>query len=107
MEPGKGIKIAKNVYINQDHEFKWPSLLEKEDMSKGFCHALRTHAAILVDGTVVPCCLDGEGTIKLGNIFKDDLEKVLQSERVQKIITGFKNNKFKEKLCLKCSFKNK
>ena len=60
VQMGKGVKIAKNIYLNQDHEFRWPSLLEKADEGKGFCHALRTHAAILVDGSVVPCCLDGD-----------------------------------------------
>ncbi|MDF2724918.1 MAG: radical protein, partial [Paenibacillus sp.] len=59
--PGGGVKIAEGIYLNQDIEFRWPSLKAPEDEGKGFCHALRSHAAILVDGTVVPCCLDGEG----------------------------------------------
>lgn len=70
VQPGKGIKIAPNVFLNQDHEFQWPSLQAPEDDGKGFCHALRSQAAILVDGTVVPCCLDGEGVINLGNVNK-------------------------------------
>ena len=100
------VKIDINTYVNKDNLFTWPTL-EGGEISHNFCHGLSTHFAILVDGTIVPCCLDGEGNIKLGNIFTDDLEQVLQSERVQKIIKGFKNNKCSEKLCLKCSFKNK
>jgi radical SAM protein with 4Fe4S-binding SPASM domain len=100
------VKIDINTYVNKDNLFSWPTL-ESKETSHNFCHGLSTHFAILVDGTIVPCCLDGEGNIKLGNIFEDDLQQVLQSERVQKIITGFKDNKCSEKLCLKCSFKNK
>jgi len=100
------VKIDINTYVNKDNLFSWPTL-KSEETSHNFCHGLSTHFAILVDGTIVPCCLDGEGNINLGNIFEDDLEQVLKSERVQKIISGFKNNKCSEKLCLKCSFKNK
>ncbi len=64
----RGIKISDRLFLNQDHEFTWPDLKEIEDDGRGFCYALRNQAAILVDGTVVPCCLDGEGILKLGNI---------------------------------------
>lgn len=81
VEPGKGVKIAPNVYLNQDHEFKWPSLLEPEYTGKGFCHALRSQAAILVDGTVVPCCLDGEGVINLGNVNEQSFSAIVERDR--------------------------
>ena len=89
VEPGKGIKIAKNVYLNQDHEFRWPALHEKADSGKGFCHALRTHAAILVDGTVVPCCLDGEGVINLGNVQEQKFSDIIEGERATALVDGF------------------
>src|SRR5690606_14544113 len=63
VQPGGGIKIADRVYINQDYEFTWPSLDEEEDDGRGFCYGLRNQAGILADGTVIPCCLDGEGVI--------------------------------------------
>ncbi|KAF4324582.1 hypothetical protein G195_002069 [Phytophthora kernoviae 00238/432] len=74
--PGSGVKIAHNVYLNQDHEFQWPSLDAPEDDGKGFCHALRSQAAVLVDGTVVPCCLDGEGVINLGNVHEKSFSEI-------------------------------
>ena len=42
----------------------------------------------MVDGTIVPCCLDSEGVINLGNIFNDDIDAVLNSvkETLEKII---------------------
>ncbi|WP_042478843.1 radical SAM/SPASM domain-containing protein [Bacillus ndiopicus] len=107
VEPGKGIKIGRNIYLNQDHEFRWPSLLEPEDTGKGFCHALRSHAAILVDGTVVPCCLDGEGVINLGNVHETSFNDIVESERANNIIDGFSRREAVEELCRKCGFRQK
>ncbi|WP_107943616.1 radical SAM/SPASM domain-containing protein [Metasolibacillus sp. FSL H7-0170] len=107
VEPGKGIKIARNIYLNQDHEFRWPSLLAPEDDGKGFCHALRSHAAILVDGTVVPCCLDGEGVIDLGNIHETSFSDIVDSERANRIVEGFSRREAVEELCKKCGYRQK
>ncbi|MCE4046403.1 SPASM domain-containing protein [Lysinibacillus fusiformis] len=107
VEPGKGVKIGSNIYLNQDHEFRWPSLLEPEDEGKGFCHALRSQAAILVDGTVVPCCLDGEGVINLGNIHEKSFSEIVDGERANNIIDGFSRREAVEELCRKCGYRQK
>ncbi|TQR29108.1 radical SAM protein [Lysinibacillus sphaericus] len=107
VQPGKGVKIANNIYLNQDHEFKWPSLLEAEDEGKGFCHALRSQAAILVDGTVVPCCLDGEGVINLGNVNEKSFTDIVQGERANNIVDGFSRREAVEELCRKCGYRQK
>ncbi|MFJ8460728.1 MULTISPECIES: radical SAM/SPASM domain-containing protein [Lysinibacillus] len=107
VQPGKGVKIAKNIYLNQDHEFRWPSLLEPEDEGKGFCHALRSQAAILVDGTVVPCCLDGEGVINLGNVNEKSFTDIVQGERANNIVDGFSRREAVEELCRKCGYRQK
>lgn len=107
VEPGKGVKIAPNIYLNQDHEFKWPSLLEPEYSGKGFCHGLRSQAAILVDGTVVPCCLDGEGVINLGNVNEQSFSEIVESERANDIVDGFSRREAVEELCRKCGYRQK
>ena len=107
VEPGKGVKIGPNIYLNQDHEFRWPSLLEPEDEGKGFCHALRSQAAILVDGTVVPCCLDGEGVINLGNVHEKSFAEIVDGERATNIIDGFSRREAVEELCRKCGYRQK
>ncbi|MGM9944881.1 MAG: radical SAM/SPASM domain-containing protein [Lysinibacillus sp.] len=107
VEPGKGVKIAPNVYLNQDHEFKWPSLLEPEYTGKGFCHALRSQAAILVDGTVVPCCLDGEGVINLGNVNEQSFSHIVESDRANNLVDGFSRREAVEELCRKCGYRQK
>ncbi|KAB2336147.1 radical SAM protein [Cytobacillus depressus] len=105
--PGKGIKVADRIYINQDHEFQWPSLLAPADDGKGFCHALRSQAAILVDGTVVPCCLDGEGVMNLGNINQTSFSEIVEGERANNIVDGFSRREAVEEMCKRCGYRRK
>jgi radical SAM protein with 4Fe4S-binding SPASM domain len=105
--PGSGVKVANRIYINQDHEFQWPSLQAPEDDGKGFCHALRSQAAILVDGTVVPCCLDGEGVINLGNINSTPFSEIVEGERANNLFDGFSRREAVEEMCRKCGYRKK
>lgn len=105
--PGKGVKICDKVYLNQDSEFQWPDLIECEDNSPGFCYGLRNQVAILVDGTVVPCCLDGEGVINLGNIHQTDFSQIIESDRSNNIFDGFSRREVVEELCRKCGYRKK
>lgn len=105
--PGSGVKVADKVYLNQDHVFEWPDLKVKEDDGIGFCYGLRNQIAILVDGTVVPCCLDGEGVINLGNINNQDFSQILAGERAKNIFDGFSNRKVVEELCRKCGYRKR
>lgn len=99
----KNIKISSTIYVDKDNEFVWPTITNNK--SCGFCYALKTHIAILVDGTVVPCCLDSNGKIKLGNIFTDDLKEIIVSKKYQTLKKSFQDRKPSEKLCMSCTFK--
>ena len=103
----RGIKIADKVYLNQDYTFVWPDLKEEEDDGIGFCYGLRNQVAILVDGTVVPCCLDGEGIINLGNINNIPFSEIVESERANNIFEGFSKRQAVEELCRKCGYRKK
>jgi len=106
MNDSDNIKVKDNIYINKDEEFIWPSLDNNEIYrTNGSCLGLKTHIAILSDGTVIPCCLDSGGVINLGNIFKEDLDVILNKDKTKNIINGFNNNKLCEELCQKCGFK--
>lgn len=104
---GSGTRIADRIYLNQDHEFEWPSLQAPEDDGKGFCHALRSQAAVLVDGTVVPCCLDGEGVINLGNIHHMPFSEIVEGERANNLFHGFSRREAVEELCRKCGYRKR
>lgn len=96
--------LAPNIFLSTHKEFIWPKITEDKKETKGTCYALKDHIAILVDGTVIPCCLDADGIIDLGNIFSDDLENIIKSNRYQQMLQGFKENKKCEKLCQNCNF---
>lgn len=102
-----GIKLSERVYLNQDYEFKWPGMAETNLGKEGFCYGLRTQAAILADGTVVPCCLDGEGIIDLGNIKEKSFSEIIEGERANKIFDGFSNRQVVEELCQRCGFRQR
>ncbi len=102
-----GIKLQHNLYLNQEYEFQWPDIDGQEISDTGFCYGLRKQIAVLVDGTVVPCCLDGNGIISLGNLKEQSLDSILQSERVQNFKDGFSNNCVSEELCRKCGYRTR
>jgi radical SAM protein with 4Fe4S-binding SPASM domain len=100
-------KLKNNAYISMGEKFKWPSLGVEELGERAFCYGLRDQIGILVDGTVVPCCLDSDGSIPLGNIFNNTLEEVLNSKRAKDIYDGFSGRKAVEELCKRCGFINR
>lgn len=97
-------KLKENIYLNKEEEFIWPSMNNNYYNENGKCYGLITHIGILVDGTIVPCCLDTLGIINLGNIFKDDLSSLKENKLYNEMINGFKNNKKVHELCKKCKF---
>ena len=99
-----GIKVSKNVYINSAEKFEWPNINRNIISESAFCYGLRDQIGILVDGTVVPCCLDSEGNIPLGNIFESSLEDILNSKRAKDLYEGFSNRKAVEELCKRCGY---
>ena len=101
----RNIKINSTIYVDKDNEFSWPK--EATYQSNGYCYALKTQIAILCDGTVVPCCLDSNGKVPLGNIYTEDLEEIINSEKYQKLKKSFQDRKPCEALCKSCTFKEK
>ena len=100
------VKITSTIYVDKDNEFEWPDD-NKNETTNGFCMALKTQIAILVDGTVVPCCLDSNGKINLGNIYTESFESIINSKRCQDLKKSFQDRKPCEKLCLSCTYKNR
>ncbi|AOR23061.1 radical SAM/SPASM domain-containing protein [Clostridium taeniosporum] len=101
------VKLSQNLYLSMGEKFKWPSINSKEIGERAFCYGLRDQIGILVDGTVVPCCLDSEGKIPLGNIFENNLDEILKSKRAKDMYDGFSRRVAVEELCKKCGFINR
>ena len=103
-EGGKGARIRNKLHLEYGERFEWPDT-EKEDRgSEVYCYGLKDHFAILCDGSVVPCCLDREGEITLGNIFEQPVEEILSSKRAEAMRSGFKCRTATEELCRKCGY---
>jgi len=103
----KNIKIKDNIYLDKDNEFTWPNDTSDSNCETGTCLGTRSHIAILSNGDVIPCCLDSKGILKLGNIFEDNLDTILNSKLYKSINEGFKNNKLNFNLCKNCSFRKR
>lgn len=99
-----GFRLTENVYLEKGKLFAWPDLSLPEHGNDFFCYGLRDQIGILVDGTVVPCCLDAEGGCPLGNLFTQTLEDILSSPRARSIYDGFSRHKAVEKLCRTCGY---
>ncbi len=100
----KNLKLKERVYLNMAEKFSWPDINLSLLSEEVFCHGLRDQMGILLDGTVVPCCLDSEGKIPLGNIFTESLEDILKSERARNIYDGFSRRRAVEDLCKRCGY---
>ena len=98
------VKLSHNIFLEFDNEFIWPDLNNDYFSEDGSCLGCRSHIGVLVDGTVVPCCLDSEGLIRLGNIYKQKLDDIINSELFINIKNGFLNNKKIHELCKHCNF---
>jgi len=105
-ERPKSIRLASKILVHFDNYFEWPSL-KNENYGHGTCQGLQSHVAILASGKVVPCCLDCDGIIELGDLHEDSLESILSSHRAVTMLKGFKEGKAVEELCQKCSYKDR
>lgn len=100
----RGTRIAQRVYLEYGDKFDWPDLSAQDGGDHVFCYGLRDQIGILCDGTVVPCCLDHDGDLALGNLLDGSLEEILETPRAQAIYSGFQNKTAAEELCRKCGY---
>lgn len=100
----RGQRLADGVYLEHGDKFDWPDLSAADGGEKVFCYGLGDQIGVLCDGTVVPCCLDHEGDIPLGNLHSQSLEEILESPRAKAILEGFRQGRASEELCRKCGY---
>ena len=103
-EGRRGIKIRERLYLEHGERFDWPDMAAEDHGECGFCYGLKDQFGVLCDGTVVPCCLDSDGLLALGNLFETPLEEILASPRAVAIREGFARRKAVETLCRRCGY---
>ena len=96
-------KLGERLYLEEADKFDWPDPAA-EAGGVEFCLGLRQQAAILCDGTVVPCCLDSEGRLALGNLFAQSWRDILDAPRARAMVEGFSRRRPTEELCRRCGY---
>lgn len=102
-----GHKLGEKLLLLYANAFKWPEENTLDYKGNAFCQGLRNQIGILVDGTVVPCCLDNNGSIALGNIFDTSLEEILETQKAKELYDGFSNHKAVMELCKHCEYRTR
>lgn len=106
-ENWKGIRIRDKLHLEYGDRFAWPDKDAPEGSDEVFCYGMLDHFGILCDGSVVPCCLDSDGAVTLGNAFIDRIPDILHSPRAQAMAEGFRCRKATEELCRRCGYARK
>ncbi len=103
---GAGKRLATRIFLEYAEHFDWPDMsapaIDRD--ADLFCYGLRDQIGVLVDGSVVPCCLDAEGGITLGNLFEIELDEILASPRARAVYDGFTSRRACEELCRRCGY---
>ena len=103
-EERRGPRLGQKIYLEYGDKFDWPDLSAADNGERVFCYGLRDQIGVLCDGTVVPCCLDHEGDLNLGNLHETTLDAILETPRARAIYEGFQKGKAAEELCRKCGY---
>lgn len=103
-ENTKGYRIRHRLHLEWGERFAWPDMGAPVCSERVFCRALSDHFGILSDGTVVPCCLDAEGALALGNVFSEPLSDILASTRAAALAESLAARDCREELCRRCGY---
>lgn len=103
VERPDGFRLAPNLYLEFDRKFQWPETISGDGSDhEVHCKALLKQIGILADGSLVPCCLDHNGDVTLGNLLHQSLDEILLSPRAQALVEGFRHHTATEALCQNC-----
>ena len=99
-----GHRVADHIFLEWGERFEWPDPDAPDYGGAYGCYGLRDQVAVLSDGTVVPCCLDADGNIPLGNLFRQTLSEILASRRTEALKRSLQNRNVQESLCRHCGY---
>ncbi|MFP6144790.1 radical SAM/SPASM domain-containing protein [Helicobacter pylori] len=101
-------RLFKKSFLNIQKTFKWPNLNAQNPLNQEskipYCYGLIKQIAILSNGVVVPCCMDTQAHINLGDLNHTPLKDILNSQKAMAIKTHFLKGEALELLCKNCSY---
>lgn len=100
----RALALAERVWLEPGEKFDWPDMSAEDGGVRVFCYGLRDQIGVLVDGTVVPCCLDRDGELALGNLFDSGIDDIMSTDRARAIYDGFSSRRAAEELCRRCGY---
>ncbi len=100
----RGARMRDKLHLEYGDRFAWPDMEADDRGDHVFCYGLKDHFAILSDGRVVPCCLDREGAVTLGNVFDTPIRDILSDTRATAMRAGFTRRRATEELCRRCGY---
>ena len=95
------------LLVSNEDEFTWPELDHEVNNEFSSCLGGKSQLGILLNGDVVLCCLDYNGHTKIGNIYNNTLEEILNGDLFQKHLKSLENKEYYFDLCKKCTFRNR
>ena len=104
VENTRGLRIREKLFVEAGDRFAWPDSNAPWQGEEVRCYGLKDQFGVLADGTVVPCCLDSDGIISLGNLFEEDVAAILSSPRAVEMAEGFRCGRATEELCKRCGY---
>ena len=99
-----GYKLSERIFLEWGEKFDWPDTEAPEDGVRHSCYGLSDQIGVLCDGSVVPCCLDAEGAVLLGNIYDSELSDILSCKRAKALSRSFERYEPCEELCKRCGY---
>lgn len=103
----RSLTLGEHIFLSFEEEFQWPGLSAPEYPGPGTCYGARRMLGVLCDGTVVPCCLDGEGECPLGNLFTEELSEILARPPLAEMAQGFRERRITQELCRRCGYRTR
>ena len=98
--PIDGYQFNNHIFYSLSEPFIWPSM-SNDYVEDSPCLGGINQLGILVNGDVILCCLDSLGKTKIGNIFSQTLDEILNSEEYLK---ATKLMPYWE-ICKRCSYR--
>ncbi len=105
-EGSRGFRVRHKLHLEYGDRFEWPDMAAEDYGNDVFCYGLSDHFGVLCDGRVIPCCLDREGEITLGNLLSPDssVDDILSCRRAVAMREGFSCRRATEELCRRCGY---